>query len=362
MRLLNSFLTVFTILAIICPGLHGAEKPDQRIYENRLVRISNPTPILADHPEFVAPVKGRTRFLAPAVLDETGTNILRVRSWRFSYNARGIIEMSNHLQAQATAVIVVHPWGVDDGQGWRTPEPAGAAFQCTPEKNALVGRHARSVINPFLQRLRGQVKLVLYSLPGREDPIRRQMYRSFRGKPTARQRERGLVELKKHLNAFQYKGQAVPRSFAVSRQTPLVEYFQKFPGLDASAKFNNDGFWNQPIPVHRELKTHLDDVVIYDAEGYELLKAFLKKNGVRHVLLTGYNTDMCVCSTTAGYENLRRDFNVFLVGDATVATFPGQPDPSVATGAAVSFASLKVMITQVSWVSSLTHEARATSR
>ena len=51
---------------------------------------------------------------------------------------------------------------------------------------------------------------------------------------------------------------------------------------------------------------------IYDAEGYEPLKAFLQANGIRHVLLTGYATDMCFCRTTAGYENLARDFNVFL--------------------------------------------------
>ena len=361
MRFLSSFLAV-CLVVVASPALNGAEKPETRTYQNRLVKNENPTPILADHPEFVAPVKGRARFLAPALLAETGSNLLQVRSWRFSYNARGIIEMPNQLQGQATAVIVVHPWGVDDGQGWRTPQPAGAAFQCTPEKNALVGRHAQSVINPFLKRLRGQVKLVLYSLPGREDPIRRQIYRSFRSQPTAQQRERGTNALREHLNAFQYKGQSVPSLLTVSRQTPLVEYFQQFPGLDASAKFNNEGFWNQPIPVHRSLQTHPDDVVIYDAEGYEPLRRYLKKNGVRHVLLTGYNTDMCVCSTTAGYENLRRDFNVFLVGDATVATFPGQPDPSVATGAAIAFASLKVMITQVSWIQSLTQKSAAKSR
>jgi len=90
--------------------------------------------------------------------------------------------------------------------------------------------------------------------------------------------------------------------------------------------------------------------VIYDAEGYELLKSFLRNAGVRHILLAGYNTDMCVCSTTAGYENLRKDFNVFLVGDATVATFPAQPNPAVATSAAVAFASLKVLVTETTWI------------
>jgi nicotinamidase-related amidase len=80
------------------------------------------------------------------------------------------------------------------------------------------------------------------------------------------------------------------------------------------------------------------------------LRDFLNAQGITHVLLAGYNTDMCVCSTTAGYENLRRDFDVFLVGDATIATFPANPRPSLATNAAVSFAALDLLITQVSWI------------
>ena len=72
------------------------------------------------------------------------------------------------------------------------------------------------------------------------------------------------------------------------------------------------------------------------------MRAFLKKEGVRHVLLTGYNTDMCVCSTTAGYKNLAQDFDVFLVGDATIATFPGQSTPRFATTSSVCFAALNL--------------------
>src|SRR5205807_1143054 len=93
-----------------------------------------------------------------------------------------------------------------------------------------------------------------------------------------------------------------------------------------------------------------DDVVIYDAAGYPPLRDFLGRHGVRHVLLTGYATDMCFCRTTAGYQNLARDFNVFLVGDATLATFPANPSPRFATNAAISLASLNHLITQVSWV------------
>ena len=41
---------------------------------------------------------------------------------------------------------------------------------------------------------------------------------------------------------------------------------------------------------------------------------------------------------------------VFLVGDATLATFPANETPQYATNAHVSFASLNQLITQVSWV------------
>ena len=107
-----------------------------RAYDNRLTRLNNPVPLLADYPQYVQPVKETVRYEAnPLVVDPDAD--LSVRAWRFSYNARGIIEMPNYLRADRTAVIMVHPWGIDDGQGWRTPEPAGVADFCTLEKNHL---------------------------------------------------------------------------------------------------------------------------------------------------------------------------------------------------------------------------------
>ena len=54
--------------------------------------------------------------------------------------------------------------------------------------------------------------------------------------------------------------------------------------------------------------------------------------------------------TTAGYQNLSRDFDVFLVGDAMLATFPAADTPRFATNATVAFAALDHLITQVSWI------------
>jgi nicotinamidase-related amidase len=322
---------------------------DTRTYDNRLTPIKDPQPLLADHPEFVEPIRELARFEAPLLVDDADAD-LHVRAWRFSYNARGIIEMPNRLKAADTAIIVVHPWGIDDSQGWKTPEPAGVCDFGTPPKNALAGRHTRTVINPFLKSLRGRVALVLYSLPGDEDPVRKKLYRSFTGRPSARQRAQGARELKEKLSRFKYVGEPVPRELTLSKDRPVVDYFKQFQGLDAGARFNNAGFWDLPIPVTRDIDVDPDDVVIYDAQGYAPLKKFLQEKKVRHILLTGYATDMCYCKTTAGYQNLSKDFDVFLVGDATLATFPGNSSPKFATNAAVSFAALDQLVTQVSWV------------
>ena len=55
---------------------------------------------------------------------------------------------------------------------------------------------------------------------------------------------------------------------------------------------------------------------------FEPVKKFLNKHGIRHVLLTDCAVDMCFDRTTSGYKSLADDFNVLLVGDSTLATFP----------------------------------------
>ena len=347
LRIVTVFLGM--IVYLLSPLFADEATTPKRVYSNRLTPITNPKPLLADYPEFFEPIIEQAHFeAAPVVVDEGAD--LHVRSWRFSYNARGIIEMPNHLKASQTAVVMVHPWGIDDGQGWITPEPAGVADFCTKEKNHLAGRHTQEIVKPFINSLRGKAAFVLYSLPGNCDPIRQKLYRSFTHKPSEADRKEGAKELAEKLKSFKYVGEPLPATLNLSGDKPVIDYFKQFPGLDASAKFNNEGFWKLPIPVTTDVDVAPDDVVIYDAEGYDPLKKFLKDNGVRHVLLTGYATDMCFCRTTAGYENLSKDFNVFLVADASLATFPSNTSPRFAVNAAISFAALNQMVTQVSWV------------
>ncbi len=340
-------LTIATILVAVNSAV--GQNATTRTYDNELTPIANPKPLLADYPEFVQPVVESQRFEAPVLVDDENAD-LDVRAWRYSYNARGIIEMPNRLRAEHTAVIMVHPWGIDDSQGWRSPEPAGVSDMCTPEKNRLSARHTEQVIEPLLKRLRDHVGLVVYSLPRNELPVHAKLYRSIRKTPTEAERAEGRRELKQILTTFSYRGEGVPAKLNLSRTSTVKDYFRQFPGLDAGPKYDGAGFWDLPIPIIDVISVAPSDVVIYDAEGYPLLRDFLKKQGIEHVLLVGYATDMCFCKTTAGYENLSKDFNVFLVGDATLATFPANNTPKYATNAHISFASLNQLITQTSWI------------
>ncbi|OAI56045.1 hypothetical protein AYO47_09300 [Planctomyces sp. SCGC AG-212-M04] len=327
----------------------SAGEPTGRVYKNTLTPLKNPAPLLADYPEFIHPITEERRFEAPVLVDDPGAD-LEVRAWRFSYNARGIIEVPNRLKASQTAVIMVHPWGIDDGQGWKSPEPAGVCDFCTPTKNHLAGKHTRTVIDPLLKRLRPHVAATMFSLRGDEKPVHKELYRSLTNNPTAEERARARAEITRILNSFKYEGQPLPETISLSADTPVKDYFKQFPGLDATPKYNNAGFWDLPIPVCSDVTMANDDIVTYDEAGYPPLRDFLKKQGVKHIILTGYATDMCFCKTTAGYENLSKDFNVFLVGDATLATFPANDSPCYATNAAISFAALNQLITQSSWI------------
>ena len=318
-------------------------------YHNRLEKLINPTPLLADYPEFVEPLPCDDRYLAPPVVNEPNAD-LTVRAWRYWYNARGIVEMDNRVEAEATAIIMVHPWGIDDGHGLRTPEPGGCAFFCTRAKNAFAGRHIEQVINPFIGRLRERVGLVGYSMPAVEDDIRKLMYASINTAPEQLNPEEGERRLRALLDAQAFTGKPLVTEIELDPALPARSYMLRTPSTDAYDGYNGEGFWELPMPVHAALDRRPTDLVFYDGEGYEKVRDFLKGRGIRHVLLTGYATDMCVKATTCGYDNLCRDFNVFLVGDATLATFPASITPRFATQVALHNAALWQLVTQVGWV------------
>ena len=319
------------------------------IYHNHLTKLENAPPLLADHPEFVEPLRCDDRYLALPIVDEPQGD-LEVRAWRYWYNARGIVEMENRLEAEATALIVVHPWGVDDGHGLRTPEPAGCALFCTPQKNQFATQHIERVINPFLKRLRERVGLVACSMPGVEDDIRKLLYASIQTPPEDLDLARGERLLRELLDSVSFTGKPLAREIELDPDHPVHSYMTGTPSTDAHTGYNGEGYWDLPMPIHAALDWHSSDLIFYDGEGYPKVRDFLKELGIRHVLLTGYCTDMCVKATTCGYDNLCQDFNLFLVGDATLATFPASATPRFATQVALHNAALWQLITQVGWI------------
>jgi nicotinamidase-related amidase len=88
------------------------------------------------------------------------------------------------------------------------------------------------------------------------------------------------------------------------------------------------------------------------SQGYPLLRDFLRNGGIRHVIMMGYAADMCLISTTAGYENISKDFNCFVVGDATLATFPANDTPAFATVWAILYLLLKTIVSDKIVISS----------
>ena len=91
-------------------------------------------------------------------------------------------------------------------------------------------------------------------------------------------------------------------------------------------------------------------MVIYDGEGYPALRQFLKNQGIRHVLLAGYNTDMCVCSTTAGYKNLRKTSTYSWLGMRRSRLFRPSRRRDSRPRRRCASPALNLFITQASWV------------
>jgi hypothetical protein len=257
-------------------------------YLNSLGENREPLPILADHPDFVEPLVFERRFLAPPVVHDENAD-MEVRSWRYWYNARGIIEMVNRLDSRATAIIDLMAWGVGDGAVSQT----GVVLAGTPEKNALFSRQIEEVINPFLERIGGRTALVGHTLPGIE-----------------------------------------------SRSVPLARTLRRLPN---DLVFSDaEGYGRMRDSLRAKGIRHI--LVIGFIEKPEILPTHPSIESIRVGDIAGKQTDR------PGIEQLGKDFNVFLVGDTIRTTFPASTTPRYASQAALARLSGGYMITQASWV------------
>jgi hypothetical protein len=314
-------------------------------YDNTLTVITSKIDtIMADYPDFYLPIIVENRFKGKVLIEDKNANLL-VKSWRYSYNARGIIQIDNKLNKDNTAIVIVHPWGIDNNQIYITPKPAGAVFMGTPEKNKVYIKHTQKVLNPFLKNIKNNVNMVVFSLPGERDNVRNSLYSNQIIKKSIFQRELNDI-----LQSFSYKGNNLKKKLLISNVNVINDYFNEFISLDGSEYYNGKGFWSLPVPLVNTLNFFDNYQIIYDQEGYDTLKKMLKRNNIKHVLLGGYCLDKCVKHTTAGYDNLKKDFNVFIIGDATLSTYPASEKPHYSNYYNIANASLTNLITQISWI------------
>ena len=317
----------------------------------QFVPIGDPDTIFGDYPQYINAIEPEDydRYSESALVNTVGGD-LSVRAWRYSAAAGGIVESNNVLASDKTALIVVHPWGIEDGQGWDFPYliegSEGYAFLGThadnveykPSTVVFPGylHHVDNVVKGFVDSTRGQVPLVVYGMPGTNDAIRQKLYRDYTHQTTASDRATGQAEIEDYLGALPYN--------QLPDKIPVVKNLQYAPG----------------------------DVVAYDDLGYAELKSYLQSYGIENILLAGYGADpdlvtslnSSLASSTSGYLNLKDDFNVFVVGDATMASWKNtasQPSQftRVSTRNAILEATIEegVAATQISWIEQLSHDS-----
>ena len=115
-------------------------------------------------------------------------------------------------------MILVHPWGIDDGQGWKNPQASncyGYAFMGLHKDNLLCLDHLKDVVRPLVQSLRGRLPVVAYSLPGSPDAVRGKIYRDYTNLPDPAVRAQAQKELEAYLNSL--SGKQWPKMIPVSR-------------------------------------------------------------------------------------------------------------------------------------------------
>ena len=245
----------------------------------------------------------------------------------YSSTLDGIVESNNILAGEKTALIVVNPWGIEDGQGWDFPKPynsSGYAFLGMLPDNFHYNNQLDDAVKDFVDDTRGRVPLVVYGMPGSADSTRYKLYRDYTHQPSVADMVEGQTEIETYL-----------------------------AGLSG---------WPNKIPVNAALNYAPGDVVAYDDLGYNQLKLFLQSYGIENILLAGYAADTDLATAPDGYMNLKNDFNVFVVGDATMSAWPvttaippGYTPVSTRDAIIAATTENSVAATQISWIEQLPH-------
>ncbi len=84
-RLFQTRSLSIVLLLMVVSALPGQAEDGvpRRSYENRLVRMEQPEPLLTDYPEFFQPIEEEARFEAPVLVNDDNADF-SVRACRFS--------------------------------------------------------------------------------------------------------------------------------------------------------------------------------------------------------------------------------------------------------------------------------------
>ena len=259
---------------------------------NRLTPIQEPKPLLADRPEIRRAGPRACTLEAPAWWTTERAD-LHVRAWRWSYNARGIIEMPHHLRAKRP------PWSWFIRRASMMVRVEHRSRRAWPTLHAAKNHrrppHAR-VIQPVPQSP-FKVAFVMY-LPSDEKARCASSRRSFNHTPSG-QASRRCWELRRKLTSFHLSRRAAPATLQLLSRQAGGHYFQAIPGPDAGRATTTPAFGTCRSPS-RATSTCTRTASWSKTPRLEPLKKFLLQHGVRHILLTGYATDMCFARTCAG--------------------------------------------------------------
>ena len=84
---------------------HADESTENRSYDNRLEVIGDPQPILADHPEWVQPIREAVHYEASALVDDENADLSEAKDSKCGCNTTGAKSTRPSIAVHMLALI-----------------------------------------------------------------------------------------------------------------------------------------------------------------------------------------------------------------------------------------------------------------
>ncbi len=283
---------------------------------------------------------------APIILKDS--SMLSIRAMRYSYNFRSMIIHDINIDPQETALIVIHPIDIDNGE-ISTVMPLGAYFMGTPSKNTIASKHMKEVLNPFIQKMRKQLKKIIFIMPFYSKTDLVKLY-SMKGDTYQGIDSNYLNEYLLKINKYNYEGIDTHLPLILKGRSILNSYFNEFPGLMLNNTKNNIEFSKLPFRINRDIILSEGDLILFDDMSLESFDSLLLSMDIKNLIYSGYAMDLCVKKLNQGYEKTAPLYNIFVCIDAGLTTFPGDDGLNKYNTVNALNTSFLYFITQIGWI------------